>query len=240
MNNLSITVIVCAYNEQVTLPGILEELTNSYYIDEIIVINDGSTDNTGKVLENFLHEPKVKVIEFPYNRGKGYAMSVGIVEAHGDILVFVDADLVNFKERYIVQLIQPLLKEEADMVIGQPTESIFNKLFNPLKPLSGERAVLRKDIIHIVDKIMNTGYGVETIINLYYRANNKKIKIVHLWGLKHLIKFDKYSTNRAAYSYFHEALQISRHVIKNYFLILIIIRNMIGRILWRIQGLLWY
>lgn len=229
--NLNVSAIVCVYNEQDTLPVVLNELIKSSYIDEIILVNDGSTDETGEVLNKYLFESKLKIIELPYNMGKGYAMSTGINEAKGDILVFIDADLENFNEKYIIQLIYPLLNGEADMVIGQPTENIFDKLFNPFKPMSGERAVFRKDIIHVVDKIMNTGFGVETVINLYYRANNKKVKFVYLWGLKHLIKLNKYSIDRAIYSYFQEALQISRAVIKNYLLILVIIKNTIGRIL---------
>ena len=200
-------------------------------VNEIIVINDGSTDGTSGILKEFTNQPRVRVIEFPHNRGKGFAMAEGITKAQGEILLFVDADLLNFQERYVPLLLSPLWDGKADMVIGHPTENVLDKKMNPFKSIAGERAVFKKDILPVTEKIRNSGYGVETIINLFYTAQNKRIEYVYLWGLLHPIKLHKHSANTAMRKYWREAYQISRSVMKNFMLLLLIFRNVIGRLI---------
>lgn len=228
-NSYSVSAIVCAFNEEETLPRVVRALIGAEELNEIIVINDGSTDGTSATIKEFANHPRVRVIEFPHNRGKGFAMAEGIIKAQGEILLFVDADLLNFEEHYVSLLLSPLLDGKADMVIGHPTENVLDKKMNPFKSIAGERAVFKKDVLPVTEKIRNSGYGVETIINLFYTAQNKRIEYVYLWGLVHLIKFHKHSANTAMQKYWQEAYQISRSVMKNYMLFFFIIRNVIGR-----------
>lgn len=228
-SSYSVSAIVCAFNEEETLPRVVRALIAAKEVNEIIVINDGSTDGTSAILKEFTNQPRVRVIEFPHNRGKGFAMAEGIIKAQGEILLFVDADLLNFEEHYVSLLLSPLLDGKADMVIGHPTENVLDKKMNPFKSIAGERVVFKKDVLPVTEKIRNSGYGVETIINLFYTARNKRIEYVYLWGLVHLIKFHKHSANTAMRKYWQETYQISRSVMKNYMLFFFIIRNVIGR-----------
>ncbi len=228
-SSYSVSAIVCAFNEEETLPRVVRALIAAKEVNEIIVINDGSTDGTSAILKEFTNQPRVRVIEFPHNRGKGFAIAEGIIKAQGEILLFVDADLLNFEEHYVSLLLSPLLDGKADMVIGHPTENVLDKKMNPFKSIAGERVVFKKDVLPLTEKIRNSGYGVETIINLFYTARNKRIEYVYLWGLVHLIKFHKHSANTAMRKYWLEAYQISRSVMKNYMLFFFIIRNVIGR-----------
>ncbi|MGB9773182.1 MAG: glycosyltransferase family 2 protein [Bacteroidota bacterium] len=230
-SNYSVSAIVCAFNEEQTLSGVVKALIAAKEVNEIIVINDGSTDGTSGILKEFTNQPRVRVIEFPHNRGKGFAMAEGITKAQGEILLFVDADLLNFQERYVPLLLSPLWDGKADMVIGHPTENVLDKKMNPFKSIAGERAVFKKDILPVTEKIRNSGYGVETIINLFYTAQNKRIEYVYLWGLLHPIKLHKHSANTAMRKYWREAYQISRSVMKNFMLLLLIFRNVIGRLI---------
>jgi glycosyltransferase involved in cell wall biosynthesis len=227
----SVTSIVCAFNEEETLPGVVRTLIDATEVNELVVINDGSTDGTSTTLKEFANNPKVRIIEFPHNRGKGFAMAEGIDNAQGEILLFVDADLLNFELHYISQLLNPLMNGEADMVIGHPTENDFDKKVNPFISIAGERAVFKKDILPVKDKIKHSGYGVETIINLYYASQNKHTEYVWLWGLLHPIKLDKHSFNTAVKNYWREGYQISRSIVVNYALIFLIIRNALGKII---------
>jgi glycosyltransferase involved in cell wall biosynthesis len=230
-SNYSVSAIVCAFNEEETLSGVVRALIAAKEVNEIIVINDGSTDGTSAVLKEFANQPKVKVIEFPHNRGKGFAMAEGIMKAIGEILLFVDADLLNFHERYVPLLLSPLWDGKADMVIGHPTENVLDKKINPFKSIAGERALFKKDILPVIEKIRNSGYGAETIINLFYTAQKKRIQYVYLWGLLHPIKLNKHSANTAMQKYWQEAYQILRVVMKNYTLLLLIFRDIIGRLI---------
>jgi len=221
--------IVCAFNEEKTISGVLENLLKNPIIDEIIVINDGSTDATQAVIRAFSRSPQIRLIEFYDNRGKGTAMAEGVINARNRILVFIDADLLNFEDRYVEQLVQPLVSGLADMVIGHPTENTVDDKFNPFKPLSGERALFRDDILPLVENMRGSRFGVETLINLSYQSRKMRVLYVPLWGLIHPIKLQKHSFNRATREYCAAANQILRAVIVNYSLVAVIVQNLFRR-----------
>lgn len=228
-----VSAIICVYNEAATIAGVILSLYNSAFIDEIIVINDGSIDNTSEKLKSLAILPKISIIEFSKNRGKGFALSVGIKKARNEILLFVDGDLKNFSHHHIGLLLQPLFEGCASMVIGQPTDTIIGHKSNPFKPLSGERALFKKDIVPILQKIQHSRFGVETLINLNYKINNLETQYVFLYGLQHPIKFQKYSIVKATGEYLKVGFQIVKTLIINhrllvFYLILIFKRNFLN------------
>jgi len=229
MKGCGVTAIVCAYNEEDTISGVLKALILAREIEEIIVINDGSTDGTSETLEKFYGIKGIRIIELLSNKGKGFAMAEGVIHARTPILVFVDADLLNFDPRFVGQLVSPLLEKKADMVIGHPTENDLDHWLNPFKPISGERALFKEDILPLIEQMQKSRYGVETLINLYYRAKRKRVVYVPLWGLIHPTKLQKYSLRKATYEYWQESYQIARTIIGSYSLILPIIRDELRR-----------
>ena len=94
-----LSVIIPAYNEEDrivrTIENTVSYLNRQNYESEIIVVSDGSTDNTKTVVETGFH-PKgrvsLRVLEYQPNRGKGYAVRYGMMRGGGDILMFMDAD----------------------------------------------------------------------------------------------------------------------------------------------------
>ena len=204
-NNTTVTAIVCAYNEQNTIYQVVKTLSNNSIVDKVIVVNDGSTDNTSLVLDYFKSDLNIKIINLDVNQGKGNAITIGIKKASEGILLFIDADLINLNHNHISMLVNPILNEQIDMTIGYPP---FFRLrsktaMNYLKWLSGERAVWKKDVIHLLPQIKNSGYGIETIINHHYRK--KHVQIFALTGLHHVLKDEKYSLVKTSYEYFMEA-----------------------------------
>ena len=230
-----VTAIVCAYNEQDTVFDVVNSLIKSPLTAEVIVINDGSTDRTLSVLKKLPAIPKLKIIEFETNKGKGWAMAEGITVASGEIIVFVDADLLNFNEKYIDQLINPLLDGRADMVAGHPTINSLDHVANPFKKITGERAVFKKDILPLVKKFKESRFGVETLINIHYKSQKKRIERIALWGLDHPVKLQKYPVHKSAQLYIEEVRDIARAYIVSYATIFIILRESINNLIkvWR-------
>src|SRR3989344_1660753 len=182
MKKLTVSAIVPAYNEEKYITGVLRVLVSSPLIDEIIVINDGSTDHTDEQMRSV---PGLKHVTFRKNHGKGYAIAKGIEEAHSDIVLLVDADLVNFGETHIQQLTNPLIDKKADCVIGYRS-AFVDKFFIPL---SGERCYYRRDLLPYIETIRNKGYGVEMFLNKEFK--DKRMRVVMLKGLRHVLKHKK-------------------------------------------------
>ncbi|MFW6210774.1 MAG: dolichyl-phosphate beta-glucosyltransferase, partial [bacterium] len=92
----SVSIIIPAYNEEKRLPPTLKQIQN--YISEknleheIIIVSDGSTDNTAGAAENF-PGLNIRVIENKKHRGKGYCVNTGVSNAQKDIILFSDADM---------------------------------------------------------------------------------------------------------------------------------------------------
>jgi len=118
--NLDISVIVPVLNEQENLENIYRQIINALqdkYAFEVIFIDDGSTDDSRKVLENIYHkDPKVKVIVFRRNFGQTAAISAGFNHAKGGIIVPLDADGQN--DPADIPALVEKLKEGYDIVSG--------------------------------------------------------------------------------------------------------------------------
>jgi glycosyltransferase involved in cell wall biosynthesis len=201
------TAIICVYNEQETIENVAITVLK-YSFDEVIIVNDGSTDKTDEIVTRLNNSYDFKYLSFSENKGKGFAMASGIEHASNEIIVFIDADLSYLINIHFLQLLTPIIENEADMVLGQATETLINYKYNPFKSFTGERALLKKDILPILDKMKQTRFGVETLINLYYQSEYRRVKYVMLNGLKHPTKFNKTKTSQAMKEFVKEGHQI--------------------------------
>ena len=92
------SIVIPAYNESARIPATLRSVVDciraNQWPAEVIVVNDGSTDSTAQLVRNFSVEaPEVRLLENPGNRGKGYSVRAGILNAQGEIVMFTDSDL---------------------------------------------------------------------------------------------------------------------------------------------------
>jgi glycosyltransferase involved in cell wall biosynthesis len=215
-----VSAIICVYNEEKTLRNVVLSVFEDHNVNEIIVINDGSSDNSKKIIEELKDEMEIKAIHFDENKGKGYAMAIGVENAKNDIIVFIDADQTKIISGYIEQMISLLVQDNNDMVLGYITKRIGWFDINPIKILTGERVLFKKDIIPILDKMKESRFGVETLLYLHYASMDKKIKYTKLMGLKHKDKYKKASFINASLRYIKEGWEIVFTAMKNYDLML--------------------
>lgn len=116
------SIIVPAYNEAerigTSLERMLSYIAECKWSAEIMVVNDGSRDNTSEIVNEFARRnPLVRLIENPGNRGKGYTVRNGMLNASGQVLLFTDADLSSPIEE-APKLFAVIESGEADVAIG--------------------------------------------------------------------------------------------------------------------------
>lgn len=181
---VKVSVVIPAYNEEPRILEVLNVVKKSNLIDEIIVVNDGSKDKTAEVAQS----AGVKVINLEKNYGKGKAMKVGIDEAKGEIILFLDADLQNLTLKHIEDLLFPVINGEVDMTISYRDNS--NEPIFKIDIFSGERAI-KKEILKKITGLENAGYAVEAIIDKYFMVNKLKFKNVRCKGLRFVQKEEK-------------------------------------------------
>jgi glycosyltransferase involved in cell wall biosynthesis len=90
---------------------------------EVIVVNDGSTDQTFTIIEHFIR--RIKIIPVVPNRGKGFAIKTGMMAASGDLILFMDADLAT-PLLEIPKIMKKIEDEDADVIIGSRKMVLHN------------------------------------------------------------------------------------------------------------------
>ena len=112
-----ISVIIPAFNEGQTIGQVLEALRALPIKKQIIVVNDGSTDGTYKVLEELRGTYKLTVVHCKENRGKGFAIRSGLPYVKGEVVVIQDADM-ELVPADLSELVKPFEKETVQVVYG--------------------------------------------------------------------------------------------------------------------------
>jgi len=185
-----LSVIVPVYNEVKTIRQILEKISTVAIDKEIIVVDDGSSDGTGKVLRD-IQQPNLKVIHHSSNRGKGAAFLTGLSNATGDYVIIQDADLEYDPTEY-VKLIDEFNKDGADIVLGARFTGGYRGLLIPrlgnqfltgfLNLLFGVQLndfltcykLLRRDTLNKLD-LKSQGFGIDT--EIVSKVLKRKLKI---------------------------------------------------------------
>lgn len=131
-DSLRVSVVMPAYNEQDIIGSVIERVLAQQIADEILVVDDGSSDATPSVAARY---PLVRVVRHPYNIGNGAAVKSGIRAAQGDVIVLMDADGQHPPEE-LPRLLAEI--DRYDMIVGARNQhsdasrgrSIANHIFN--------------------------------------------------------------------------------------------------------------
>jgi glycosyltransferase involved in cell wall biosynthesis len=130
-----LSVVVPAYNEEATIADVLEDLLLLQVPCEmeVVVVDDGSSDNTAGILAA-IHHPRLRVIRHERNRGKGSALMTGMMAATGTHLLPFDADS-EYDAGDVPRLLEPVIRLRADVVYGARIpgmNTIFSSCWYPV------------------------------------------------------------------------------------------------------------
>lgn len=192
--NMTVSVIIPAFNEDKTVGSVVKTVKSLDYIDEIIVVDDGSHDNTAREAE----KAGATVIQHMKNRGKGAAIKTGFKNSKGEIIVFIDADIENLTPEKVDAIIKPIINGEADItktkfkreagrvteLTAKPLLKFFFPELNFDQPLSGQFAAKRSFLNRIK---LEDDYGVDVGIVLDADVRGLKIKEVDIGKIQHVL-----------------------------------------------------
>ncbi len=171
-----ISCIVPVYNEGPRIANVLQVVSHHSQITEIIVVDDASNDNTNEVVQRF---PDVKLINHTRNLGKTQALISGIMAAGGELLFFLDADLIGLTAQDISDLIEPVISKQADISISLRKNSPWLDRIIGVDIFSGERLIPKELIERCLPQIAKLPrFGFESFLNKLIIKNKLKIKIV--------------------------------------------------------------
>ena len=187
-----VSVIIPAYNEEETVANVVGVVKKVSFVDEIIVVNDGSSDNT----EAEALKAGAIVINHEVNKGKGEALQTGYKESECDIIAFIDADIHNLTSNKVEAMIKPILDGKTDITktkfsraSGRVTELTAKPLLNFFfpeisfeQPLSGQFAA-RKDVLRKIN--FESDYGVDVGIVIDADVQGISIMEVDIGAIEH-------------------------------------------------------
>jgi len=232
-NNMLIEFCVPVYNEEKILQNNILELLeyleqqNFSFAWRIVIINNGSTDNTGKICNEFRHEKiKIENIEQP---GKGVAIRIYGLKSNADIFVYMDVDLA-VSLRDIPDLIKPVIEEDFDLVIGSRllpeskterswTRSLSSKCYNFLSQIilrhnfsdlqCGFKAIKINALKRVIPNIQSNRWFFDTELIAFANRFNYKIKEIPVeW------KENRYDTRKSKVNLFKESVKFFVNLVR--------------------------
>jgi len=191
-----ISCVVCAYNEADRIQNILDVIVGHPAIDEIIVVNDGSTDATEALLKRY---PEVQALSHTPNRGKTYALSRGVAAARCDHLMLLDADLAGVTPADIDALAAPVMRGEAEVSISLRSNSLWIYRRLGLDFVSGERVVPKALLDGAVETMQRLPrWGGEVYMNDLFIRAGCRIAVVKWPRVFNIRKYQKTGMWRGA------------------------------------------
>jgi glycosyltransferase involved in cell wall biosynthesis len=189
---MGISVVVPAFNEAGRISSVLRPILASEWIDDVIVVDDGSDDGTADEARQF----PVQVVTLPENRGKAAALDYGVSLAKNDTFLFLDADLVGLTTAHVDKLIRAYQDGNLDMAVGvfangRRNTDIAQKI-NPYA--SGQRMLNRKQwsrAKQCVEEVEEVDFGIEIALSRLAAKEDWAKAYVKLEGVTHVLKEEK-------------------------------------------------
>jgi glycosyltransferase involved in cell wall biosynthesis len=189
-----VTCIVPAYNEQERIAAVVSTVARHPLIAEVIVVDDGSTDETALVAGRV---EGVVVHRLRRNGGKSRAVGVGLSRATGEYILLVDADLVGLSASDLTQLVAPVLRGDADMSISLRRNAPWLWRRIGIDYISGERVFPAGLIMDRMAEMRELPrFGFEVWLNGICIDAHCRIAVVPWHGVASPIKIRKHGLSR--------------------------------------------
>lgn len=167
--------VIPAYNEAPRIADVLRSVVGHPAIDEVIVVDDGSSDGTAEAAERV---EGIRLIRLPQNRGKSWAISVGIEAAAHPMILFLDSDLLGLGPEALEALVAPVREGRADVSISLRGNSPWPWRAIGLDYISGER-VMPKALIGAPEALRALPrFGLEVYLNRRWIGAGQRIAVV--------------------------------------------------------------
>lgn len=184
----TVSAIIPAHNESQTICGVICPLLGHLLIDEIIVVDDGSTDDTAERARSM----GVTVISLPNIRGKATAMSRGVHAARNEIVFFCDADIIGLTPEMVTRIVTAATSGNYGMYVAIRGRKTYwaNRLLHFTPILGGER-VLTKTLWNRVPRTYKKNFQVEIALNFFAKHLGQRMGFTVMHGLSQIIKEKK-------------------------------------------------
>jgi len=187
------SVIICAYNEGVTVEAAIKDVCALPIEKEVLVVENGSTDNTRAILEDLAGRLPFKIVCNDRNIGKGHGVRLGLRQAKGQIITFHDADN-ELDAKDLIPLVELIIKGETDVAFGsrflQDKKHAYflnlqaNLLISRMASLALKRKisdvetcykVFRRELLDL-DKLTSTGFDLDIEISFRLLMGKPKVR----------------------------------------------------------------
>ena len=189
----TLSCIIPAYNEAPRIGAVLDAVLDHPLIDEIVVVDDGSSDDTAARAEAAARRaPRLRVIRQGRNGGKTRAVTRGITEATGSHVLLLDSDLLGLHCDELTALIAPVLDGRADASLSLRGNAPLVWRGLGIDYISGERVMRRDLLASRADELLSLPkFGLEVFINKLWIAQGLHIAVVRWPGVESPMKHEK-------------------------------------------------
>ena len=208
MSALGLSCIICAFNEAPRIAKVLDVATIHPLVNEVIVVDDGSTDGTANIVRSFA---SVRLLSYPQNHGKSRAFAAGVRAARHDHIMHLDADLKHLTAANITALAAPVLSRQSDMSISVRGNSLAVYRWLGLDFVSGERVIPKRIVAGFLAEIERLPrFGIEAFMNERIIHERLRIAIVSFDNVINTRKMEKIGRWRGTLADWGTALDVLR------------------------------
>ena len=210
VSSLFVSCLIPAYNEGANIGRVLEVAQKLSFLDEIIVLDDGSSDNTAEVVRQYQRKNSaLKLLTSPANCGKTMTIQRGVGACRGDVVVLLDADLINLTPPNVFKLVSAIKDETCDLAILERAgdrRAIWGWT-NCARFFGGERAFRKQDFLQM-ELPAQGGFLLEIIMNLHFIRRRKRIRTIFCENLFTLHDYRKKGLRQGFLHYWKMSAEI--------------------------------
>lgn len=188
---MKVSCLIPCFNERERIAAVLNIVTRSEYISQVVCVDDGSEDGTADFISS--HWPEVEVVRLVQNIGKTAAIKYGLKYVQHEVLLMMDADLQDLRKEELEAALEAYQKYASlDMIIMRRINSPwFVKWYRSDVLLSGERILRTADLKQVLNQKQKLKcYQLEVAINRYMLRHKKVVRWVP-WSAMNTYKVNK-------------------------------------------------